>query len=350
MDALLGARALAVRAPPGRRRAERARALVTAWGSDTLAPFALRADKSYFFSVEENAFLAYRVVGGVAIVSGDPIGEPAALPPLVTRFLAFARARGWKVAVLGASEEVLPLYRGLGLTAIYHGDEAVLDVERFSLDGRRIRKVRQSVHRLQREGYTVRFATSAEVPSPLRGELEQIAVDWRAGEPQRGFVMALDTLFGARDDDSLFAIGLGPDGRPEGFIHFAASPAGAALSLSSMPRLRTTPNGFNEWLICETVAWARERGYRRISLNFAPFAALFSAGAELGTVQRMERRALRSLKGHFQLDNLLHFNEKFEPGWSPRYVVVECRRDLPRVGLAALAAESYLPFATRSAG
>jgi len=183
----------------------RARSLVTAWGADTLAPFALRADKSYFFSVEENAFLAYRVVGGIAIVSGDPIGAPEALEPLVTRFLEYARARGWKVAVLGASEETLPLYRGLGLTAIYHGDEAVLDVERFSLEGRRIRKVRQSVHRLRREGYTVRFATPAEIPAVMRGELDGIAESWRAGEPQKGFVMALDALFGSEGDDALFA-------------------------------------------------------------------------------------------------------------------------------------------------
>ena len=326
-----------------------ARALVSAWGADTLAPFALRADKSYFFADEEDAFLAYRVVGGVAIVSGDAIGEPGALEPLLTRFLSFARARGWTVAVLGASEDALPLYRRLGLLPVYHGDEAVLDVETFSLEGRAIRKVRQSVQRLEREGYTVRLLRPAEVSASLRAQLEEIARSWRAGEPQKGFVMALDTLFGREGDDAVFAIGFGPEGRPEGFIHFASSRAGEALSLSSMPRLRSTPNGFNEWLICESVVWARERGYRRISLNFAPFAALFSAGADLGPLQRVERRALQSLKGTFQLDNLLHFNEKFGPGWSRRYVVVERRRDLPRVGVAALAAESYLPFAARPA-
>ena len=82
----------------------------------------------------------------------------------------------------------------------------------------------------------------------------------------------------------------------------------------------------------------------QVSLNFAPFAALFSPEAHLSSLQKLERQALLSLKGHFQLDNLLVFNRKFFPTWQRRFVVYERRRDLPRVGIAALAAEAYLPF------
>jgi lysyl-tRNA synthetase class 2 len=111
-----------------------------------------------------------------------------------------------------------------------------------------------------------------------------------------------------------------------------------------MPRSRRTPNGFNEWLICAAIAWAHEAGFGRVSLNFAPFAALLAPEARLTALEAVERRALLSLKGHFQLDNLLLFNRKFFPEWERRFLVYERRRDLPRVGLAALAAEAYLPF------
>ena len=114
-----------------------------------------------------------------------------------------------------------------------------------------------------------------------------------------------------------------------------------------MPRLRTTPNGFNEWLVTEAVAWARDNGFAHVSLNFAPFAALLAPEAELSGVQRLERRALLRLKGRFQLDNLLLFNRKFFPSWHRRFVVYERRLDLPRVGIAALAAEAFLPFSGR---
>jgi lysyl-tRNA synthetase, class II len=326
---------------------ETAHALVQAWGMDTLAPFVLRGDKSYFFSEDEQAFLAYRVVGGVAIVSGDPIGPPELFDGLVARFATYARARDWRIAILGVSERRLALYRAHGLHALYHGDEAVVDAASFSLDGRAIRKVRQSVHRLERIGYRAELLHAREIPPELRARLETLAQAWRGTEPNRGFVMALDGLFRLDDEDALFAIGLDPDGEPAGFLHFAVSRCAAALSLSSMPRLRSTPNGFNEWLVCATVVWAREHGYERISLNFAPFAALLAPEAKLTAVQRAERRALLALKGRFQLDNLLTFNRKFLPGWERRFVVYERRRDLPRVGIAALAAEAYLPFSGR---
>ena len=322
----------------------RARALVSTYGDDTLAPFALRADKSYFFGEDERAFLAYRVVGGVAIVSGDPIGLESELPGLVARFVEFAHARDWRIAILGVSDRCLPLYRSLGLQSLYHGDEAVVDTTAFSLEGRTIRKVRQSVHRLERAGYSVNVTTPGELSDGLRDELDAVARAWRGAAPERGFAMALDDLFRLDGDDAVFVIGRAPDGRVEGFLHFAVTRAGGALSLSTMPRLRTTPNGFTEWLVCDAIAWARANGYERVSLNFAPFAALLQPEALLSSRQRLQRRALRGMKGHFQLDNLLLFNRKFQPCWTARYVVFERRLDLPRVGIAALAAESYLPF------
>ena len=326
------------------REREEAHALVSRYGADTIAPFALRADKSYFFSEDRTAFLAYRVSGGVAIVAGDPIGPEHATRELFRRFLDFAHARAWRVAVLGVSEASLELYRTLGLRALYHGDEAVVDTATFSLDGRPIRKVRQSVHRLDAAGFVARAMRPSELDAEMRDRLEAVARAWRGDAPERGFTMALDALFALGDDDAVFVVGFDCSGQPMGFLHFAISRVGCALSLSSMPRLHGVPNGFNEWLICESIAWARDHGYSRVSLNFSPFAALLAPDGELTRGQQMQAATLRRMKGRFQLDNLLHFNRKFFPMWQRRFVVYERRRDLPRVGVAALAAEAYLPF------
>jgi lysyl-tRNA synthetase, class II len=320
----------------------RARALLAQHGLDTLAPFVLRADKSYFFAPDD--VLAYKVIAGVAVVSGDPIGDEASVEGLLAAFADFAHQRDWRLAVLGAGERYLDLYRRNGLRALYHGDEGVIDVASFSLEGRAVRKVRQSVHRLRRGGYSTQCIYAGDVDAALLAELEAVAEDWRGSQPQRGFTMEFDCLTAVSGRDALFVVGRDGDGAVGGFFHLAVSHPGCALSLSSMPRRRNTPNGFNEWLVVETVAWAREHGFARLSMNFSPFAAVMAPNGELSTPQRLQRHVLCRLKGTFQLDNLLAFNRKFFPRWQRRYVVFESLADLPRVGLAGLAAEGYLPL------
>jgi lysyl-tRNA synthetase class 2 len=182
------------------------------------------------------------------------------------------------------------------------------------------------------------------VGESLAAELTEVAVEWRGPQPQRGFTMEFDSLFDVGGSDALFVIGRDASGRVAGFFHLAVSRAGRALSLSSMPRRKATPNGFNEWLVTETVGWAKQHGFERVSLNFSPFAAVLAPNGELSASQRVQRKVLHQLKGTFQLDNLLAFNRKFFPQWQKRYVVFERFADLPRVGIAGLAAEGYLPL------
>jgi len=143
-----------------------ARRIVLEWGDDSLSFFALRRDRRYAFAPTEDAMLAYRVVAGCALLSGDPIGNPASIPALVKDFAELAHQRGWRLVVLHCSDEWVDLFRSLGMRSLPIGDEAVLCPQTFSLEGRPIRKVRQSVNRLQRLGYTATVAGPDDL-SPL---------------------------------------------------------------------------------------------------------------------------------------------------------------------------------------
>ena len=280
------------------------------------------------------------------MVSGDPIGPPDEKGEVLDEFLGHARARGWHVAVLGASDRVLQAYRDRGLHPIYHGDEAIIDIASFSLDGRPMRATRQAVHRLERRGYQAEAMRAGTVPPSLRAELAAMEKAWLHGDVRKGFTMELDSLFRLGGADAVFVIGRDADGRLAGCLHMAVCASSRSLSLSSMPRTPGTPNGFSAWLIVNAVAWARRNGFEHLSLNFAPFAELLSADAP-SSAQRLKRTALLKLKHALalQLDNLVRFDRQFSPRWQSRYVVVEHRTDLPRVALAAMTAEGYLPHA-----
>ena len=316
-----------------------ARALVEEHGCDTLSYFALRRDKSYFFSPSRRSFLAYGVVGGSALVSGDPVGDTAEFGALLQSFRSDARGRGWRVAILNASGELLPLYRAVGFHALKVGQEAVVRPADFSLEGRPIRKVRQSVSRLRRAGYTASIVGEADLTPSLRGELRRVSEEWRGSWPERGFSMAMDELFG--DAGTLFVIARDEKGQVGGFIHLVPSPGSGGYSLSAMRRLRATPNGLMEFLVVEALAWARVNEASEVSLNFCVFADLLRAG-DRSLSGRFARQGLQSLDRVFQLERLLSFTGKFFPEWRPRFLCVERLSDFPLVGLAYLRAESLL--------
>ncbi len=321
----------------GERRT--ARALVEAHGSDSLAFFALRRDKSYLFSPSRRAFLAYRVVGGTALVSGDPVGDDSEIDDLLAELRRVVRARGWRLAVVGASEEQLERYRAIGLKPVPMGDEAVLRPAEFSLEGRAIRKVRQSVSRLRKAGYSFRVVAADVVAPQLEAELEDVSAQWRGGEPERGFSMAIDDL---HVPGTMLALAVGEDGRVGGFLHLAPSPAGGGWSLSTMRRRPDAPNGLTEFLVVETLAWARESGASELSLNFCALTDFLAPERVTTPLHRVVRRGLLLADNVFQLERLYVFNRKFFPEWRRRYVCVERFTDLPAVGLAYLHAESLL--------
>jgi lysyl-tRNA synthetase class 2 len=141
------------------------------------------------------------------------------------------------------------------------------------------------------------------------------------------------------------------DGRIGGFLHLAPSPAGGGWSLSAMRRRPDTPNGLTEFLVVETLAWARAAGANELSLNFCALTDFLAPERMTTPLRRVVRRGLLLADSAFQLERLYSFNRKFFPDWRRRYICVERLTDLPAVGLAYLHAESLLvpprPWARR---
>jgi lysyl-tRNA synthetase class 2 len=316
----------------------RAHELVARYGRDSLSFFALRADRRYTVSRAGNAFLAYRVVAGCALVAGDPIGAEDEIPDLVEDFGALCRERGWRMVVLHSSAEWLDLYRHRGMRAVAIGDEAIIRPHVFSLEGRAMRKVRQSVTRLRRAGYEVRVLAPSQIPASQRAEIERVSCEWRGRAAERGFSMAMDDLYA--HEAARFAVAFDGEGAIRGFLHLVPSCSG--YSLSAMRRGVETPNGLMEFLICEAAAWARSDGADELSLNFSVFADVLRAGEDSPAHMRAARQLVVGLDRAFQLDRLFSFNRKFHPEWRTRYICYERTRDVPVLSLATLHVERLL--------
>ncbi|MFD0155015.1 phosphatidylglycerol lysyltransferase domain-containing protein [Streptomyces sp. NPDC055721] len=323
---------------------ERLRVLLDKQGDrDSLGYFALRREKSVVWSPSEKAAVTYRVVGGVSLASGDPIGDPEAWPGAIEPWLAEAREHGWIPAVMGASEEAGVIYARHGLDALELGDEAIVETDEFTLDGRAMRTVRQAFNRVKRAGYEVRIRRHEDIPSDEMDELLRKADDWRDGATERGFSMALGRLGDPRDGRCVMLECTDGQGELRAVLSFVPwGPKG--LSLDLMRRDRDSENGLMEFMVIELLQRAKEIGITQVSLNFAMFRSVFERGSKLGAgpVLRMWRSLLSFFSRWWQIESLYRANAKYRPIWEPRFMLFEKSADLLRIGLAAGRAEGFL--------
>ncbi|MEO7261187.1 MAG: bifunctional lysylphosphatidylglycerol synthetase/lysine--tRNA ligase LysX, partial [Jatrophihabitantaceae bacterium] len=321
------------------------RLLLQAGERDSLGYFATRHDKSVIFAAGQSAAVTYRVLANVSLASADPIGPPTAWPAAIAAWLAEARTFGWFPAVLSASEEGAEAYVAAGLKALPIGDEAIIDVDTFTVEGPTMQPVRQAVHRVQRAGYTISVRRHGDLSAEQLAEISERAEDWRGEDTERGFSMALGRLGNPVDSECVAVLAHDSDGRLRGLLSMV--PWGKrGLSLDLMRRDRTSENGLVEAMVAGLVTACRdELGVRRLSLNFAMFRGVFSAAERVGAgpAVRLTSRVLTFASRFWQIESLYRSNARYLPRWTPRFLCYDSSLTLTRVALAAGIAEGFLP-------
>ncbi|GEK20111.1 bifunctional lysylphosphatidylglycerol flippase/synthetase MprF [Cellulomonas xylanilytica] len=304
---------------------ERARRVVQEHGTGTLDYFALRDDKDWFFT--GSSVVAHSARGGVCLVSPDPIGPPEERALAWAEFLDFADDFGWSVTVIGAAADWLPIYESSGLRTVYLGDEAIVDCPTFSLEGRSHKSLRQAVNRIERAGYTTTFHDPSVLDPALRAQIEQMSEESRHGETERGFSMTLSRLFQPEDTGLLLSVTRDPAGRVDAFCQWVPATAIGGWSLDVMRRrtdVEGLPNGLIDANIVATIGYLAGSGLRGLGLNFAMMREVLEGDPqESSRVESLTRPILQRLSQGTQMGTLSTFNEKFDPGWVPRYVVLD---------------------------
>ncbi|MDO4900357.1 bifunctional lysylphosphatidylglycerol synthetase/lysine--tRNA ligase LysX [Actinomyces sp.] len=321
----------------------RVRTLLAEHPADSLGYFATRRDKSALL-VGDSA-VVYRVAKGVALASGDPLGDPSTWSAAARAFTRRAAEFGWTPAVIGVSEAGARAYADAGLRALHIGDEAVLDFARARIDD--MPEVRRPVRRLKELGYTVRIRRHRTIPADELAALARLAQDWLGGETERGFSMALGRLGDPSDGECVMVEALFPSGDERGRIAALLSfaPWGSdGLSLDVMRRHPDADNGVTELMVASLMADGVELGVTRASLNFAVFRSAFVEGERIGAgpVRRLWRRLLLLASHWWQLESLYRSNAKYNPDWFPRMICYPDGGDLARVAFAMGVAEGFV--------
>jgi lysylphosphatidylglycerol synthetase-like protein (DUF2156 family) len=321
-------------------------ALVDVTQGDPLAPFAMQDTKCYHFNADGTAAIAYRTRMGYAVVSGDPIGDETRFAELVADFAAMCHTRGWRLVVLGCSQRRLDLWAdatvlGQPLRAVPIGRDVVIDVATFDMVGRKYRNLRQAVQRTHNVGITTEVVSEQGLDGRLLAELTDVLLASPKGaRTERGFSMCLDGALEGRYPGVQLIIARDKHGRVQGFHRYATAGGGSEVSLDVPWRRRGAPNGIDERLSVDMIAWAREHGAKQLSLAFAAFPEIFK-DKNRGRISAVIYTAIHLGDALIALESLYRYLRKFHALGDRRYVMVSLTQVLPL--LVVLLSLEFLP-------
>jgi phosphatidylglycerol lysyltransferase len=308
-----------------------ARKIVQQYARTPLDLFKLWPDKSYFFSPSQRCVIAYRVADNIAIALGDPVGPEQEIGPTVCKFLEMCRGNGWAVVFYQTLPDFVPLYRRFRLKKLKIGDNAMVDLSDFSLQGKSRRELRSKVRQLEAMGIHI-CEFQPPVPDDIISQLKAVSDQWLRipGRRERSFTL------GQFDPDYLrskpLLVVMDSAGTVLAFINLISVDS-TEITGDLMRRRTDAPNGIMDYLFLKLFLYAKGKGYARVSLGMAPMTG-FQEREEATAEERAIHGLFQKLDFVFSFRGLHHYKAKFATSWEPRYLVYRNVLELPRTAFA----------------
>lgn len=317
---------------------KRAKALVETYGCSSLARFALLEDKSYYFSPSGQTVIAYVAKGRGAIALGDPIGARSDRKESILGFQKFCQENDWYPAFYQTLPDDIPLYRSLGLKAIKIGEEGIVNLQTFNLEGKRAKNQRNTLNKLKKLGYEVKFYTPP-IEETLLKQLRIVSDEWLTLVQGSEKKFSLGWFHEAYLRDCEIAVVHNPEGDVLAFANIVPEYQRNEITIDLMRYRRGIEPNTMEFLFLSMFQYFKAQDYEGFNLGLSVFSGL----GETQTSPRLER-VLSYLSLHlsrfYDFQGLRFFKEKFQPDWEPRYWVYPSTAALPSVVVALVRADS----------
>ena len=268
----------------------------------------------------------------MAIVLGDPVGPLEEIEETLRSFIELCHQNSWSVVFHQTLPDFLPIYRSLGFRKLKIGDDAIVDLQSFSLSGRRMKHLRNNIHHLTRSAVQI-VRYDPPIPEHILAALKAVSDDWLQipGRRERSFTMGRFSEDYIAGTPILAAVD--QQGQFLAFVNLIPSYRGGEATIDLMRHRIEVPNGIMDYLFIKLFEYNRELGYQRVNLGMAPVAG-FNENEKASSEERTVHFFLQGLTFIFSFEGLRQYKAKFASQWEPRYCIYRNVFSLPKFALA----------------
>lgn len=306
----------------------RAKELLQRYGKSSLDYFKTYSDKMIFLPNNLDAFVSYRVSGNYAVVLENPVtSNDIELEQCIKIFDGYCYECGMKSLYYRVPEESLPAYKSLGLKSLFLGQEGIVDLNRFSLEGGARKSMRNALNKVTERGYKA-HVHQAPIKDGLLQKIKSVSDEWLA-ETDRSEIIFSQGMFVWEELKQQTIITV--ENAEEKIVAFLNVIPDYAPNEGTYDLIRKTadaPNGIMDFILIELFKHLKEKGIQYVNLGFAPLSGLDSAESFPEKSMKFAYERIRSFS-HYK--GLRDFKDKFEPVWQNKYLIYDHDYDLLQV-------------------
>lgn len=295
----------------------RAKEILEKYGSSSLDYFKTMADKSFFFSKHHTAFISYRIAKNFAIVLEEPVSLPTTKKAVIKEFENFCEKTGLKSAYYRVGEESMHLFEPLKKQKLLIGQEGIIDVEKFNLQGKNRKSLRNSLNALEKNGYKTELLSAPQTLDTLN-KLKSVSDEWIKAFDKKEVVFAEGKFdFETLKNQDIIVV-KSPESKIVTFMNIIKDYKSEETTYDMIRRTEDAPGGSMDACIIKLIDTSKEKNIKFVNIGLTPLSGINEPDSIAEEVIRFAYQRLKEFK---QYQTMRSFKEKYADMWENKYVI-----------------------------
>ena len=316
------------RKSPTEEEMARAKTLTHQFGNSSLDFFKIYSDKLIFAPAELNAFISYRVSRNFAVVLEDPIAENRdTMKKCITSFSTYCYENGLKDIYYRVPTENLTVYTELSRKSLFLGQEGVVDMNTFSLEGGDKKSIRNALHKIAEQGYTTQI-TLPPLKDGLVQKLKAVSEEWLKDTGRTEIVFSQGMFIEKEIKEQVVITVENKEEKIIAFLNIIPDNIKDEGTYDLLRKTSDAPNGIMDYMLIELFKYFKTNGIRYVNLGFAPMSGLNDPH---NFPEKSMKFAYEKIRSFSHYKGMRDYKEKFDPEWNDKFLIYSYDYDLIKI-------------------
>ncbi|WP_316812201.1 phosphatidylglycerol lysyltransferase domain-containing protein [Pedobacter heparinus] len=295
------------------------------YGNTALDYFKTYGDKLIYR--EADGFLAYRLSGNFAVVLECPVCAPEKRMQFIRSFDAYCADKGLKNLYYRVPEESLADFDMLNKKKLFLGQEGIVDLQSFSLDGGNRKSIRNAIRKVSENGYISKIY-AAPVKDGILQRLRSVSDEWLK-ETEREEIVFSQGMFDWDELKSQTIVTVeNTEEKIVAFLNLIPDYAEGEATYDLIRKTADAPNGIIDFIMVAMFEHLKLQGFKTVNIGFAPMSGISQAH---NIPERSMKFAYEKIRSFSRYKGLRDAKEKFSPVWHNKYLIYSQDYDLLQV-------------------